>query len=152
MEDPAEEKPKKSLYSQKFCFVTFVSRTQRKVDLFWLDFKGSRVLYNTLKYRESFPITTFETHPWLFRDSDTGDVLVANNSDEVYYPVPWTGQHDAQQTVFIDLPVYSLRERAIQILRQHHSEEDMKQFEAPREVKADLLRRENVAHKIYIAL
>ena len=45
---------------------------------------------------------TFETHPWVFRDAETGDKLVTNDQMEVYWPRPWNGE--VADTVVIGIP------------------------------------------------
>ncbi len=97
-----EKRPLRSIKDDRFAMVTFICRTKRRADVFWLDYQGGRVKYATLEHGQPFPILTFETHPWVFRDADTGSVLVANNKDEVYFPVQWTGE--GQTLVFIDIP------------------------------------------------
>lgn len=87
-----QENSLKSEKCDKFSFVTFVNKTHRKVDVLWLDYNGRRVKYATLGINNNtYEITTYETHPWIFRDSDTGDKLVVQGGQEVYYPVQWTG-------------------------------------------------------------
>lgn len=63
----------KSRSSTRMVYTTFTNRSSRFVDLFWVDFKGSLVRYFTrIAPRQEKRITTFVTHPWVARDSDTG--------------------------------------------------------------------------------
>ena len=79
----------RSLNSNETTFVAFVSRTNRKVDIFWIDYKGKHVKYATLsKYGDTFTIHTFITHPWTFRDSESGDQLIDSENNEVLFPKP----------------------------------------------------------------
>jgi Tol biopolymer transport system component len=52
--------------------ISFVNGTSRTVDIFWLDFNGNRVLYNTLAPDGSYVQGTFVTHPWVAVDHITG--------------------------------------------------------------------------------
>ena len=66
----------RSLHCNVETSVAFVSRTHRKVDVFWIDYEGKHVKYATLKVPgDTFPICTFVTHPWTFKDADSGDQL-----------------------------------------------------------------------------
>ena len=70
----------------------FVSSTDRPVDVFWVNYQGRRVKYKTLEPRETYMVSTFETHPWVFRDADTG-MLVLGNYEEVYMPIECDASH-----------------------------------------------------------
>jgi|SRR6218665_59477 len=92
----------RSLRSDLMSLVTFISRTRRQVAIYWVDFLGRRVRYGVLNYGEHFPLTTYETHPWIFRDNNTGDVLVTSQGHEIFMPRPWDGGN--QDTVIIGIP------------------------------------------------
>lgn len=92
----------RSLRSDLMSLVTFISRTRREVAIYWVDFHGRRVRYAVLNYGEHFPLTTYETHPWIFRDNNTGDKLVTSQGHEIFWPRPWDGGH--QDTVIIGIP------------------------------------------------
>lgn len=83
--------PLRSLNSENISAVTFISCTRRRVSIYWIDYQGNRVRYCVLNYSERFPITTYETHPWIFRDHDSDDVLVTSDGQQVYWPQPWDG-------------------------------------------------------------
>jgi hypothetical protein len=51
--------------------------------VFWLDFNGNRVLYNTLSPGQSFIQQTFLTHPWVIADTSP-----AATCQEIYLPLP----------------------------------------------------------------
>jgi len=81
----------RSLRSDTQSLVTFISRTPRPFCVYWLDYHGRRVKYCQLHYAQQFNVRTFETHPWIFRDSVRGDNLVTADGSEVYMPKKWEG-------------------------------------------------------------
>ena len=97
----------KSVCADILSLVTFISRTRRRIAVYWIDYNGERVRYAVLNYSEQLQITTYVTHPWIFRDADTGDVLVTSRGDDVFFPVAWNG--DNQHDVIIGIPGQCLR-------------------------------------------
>jgi len=64
--------------SQGTADVTFQNNTSGTVNLFWVDYASEgcgEVLYCTLNAGESCDIFTYVTHPWRFRDANTGALL-----------------------------------------------------------------------------
>ncbi|XP_069977022.1 von Hippel-Lindau disease tumor suppressor isoform X2 [Penaeus vannamei] len=120
----------RSLYSRVQSFVRFVNRTQRSVDVFWLNYQGVRQRYKRLEPREQLKISTYVSHPWVFQDSETTAKLVVN-SEDVFFPKPWyegalqEGQgiqgpvSPRHITVYISIPLYTLKERATQVIWSH---------------------------------
>ena len=45
--------------------ITFANDTNDVVEVLWLDFTGSRVLYNTITPGSSYMQNTYTTHPWM---------------------------------------------------------------------------------------
>ena len=95
----AQTLPRRSTDNEHPSYVKFICRTNRRVDVYWLNFKGEKIKYATLTNGKSVCFNTWTTHPWVFRDADTFDVLVANNRDEYYYPAAWDGQNHTQVTI-----------------------------------------------------
>ncbi len=95
----------KSLHSDEPAFAAFVNRTNRRVDVIWIDFKGHHVKYCTLtRYNDTFPIQTFVSHPWIFKDAKSGDRLVTTGNQEVYFPKPLDGDDQNLDVVVIGIP------------------------------------------------
>lgn len=93
----------RSLQSELIAYVKFINRTQQIVDLFWLDYTGTRVKYGTLQPGGQYAVDTFVTHPWIFRDAETGYPLRADGQ-EVFYPQPWNPEHSSRcEEIFISL-------------------------------------------------
>jgi hypothetical protein len=67
--DASQEKAVKSLSSDTKAQITFVNKSGQRINVYWLDFSGHRVLYKMLEAGESYDQQTFLTHPWLVTDS-----------------------------------------------------------------------------------
>lgn len=118
-----QQRPLRSIESRIHSYVRFINRTQRSVDVFWLNYAGERQKYTTLNPGDTYKLNTYVTHPFIFRDAETSAKLIIN-SDEVYFPKPWReGQNILGQVVpwyvpeYIIIPLYTLRERAVQVVR-----------------------------------
>jgi hypothetical protein len=59
--------------------ITFVNDSHTTIRVYWLDFRGARVLYHTLKPGEAAVQVTYLGHPWLITDED-------DNAWQIYYP------------------------------------------------------------------
>ncbi|XP_071447084.1 von Hippel-Lindau disease tumor suppressor [Hetaerina americana] len=147
--EQAEEGQKvvRSLNSDHRAFVRFSNNTVRKVDVIWINFEGSRVKYRTLLPGQFFDANTYLSHPWLFRDSETQDKLVVK-SKEVFLPFPVFTRNERNEpirrlertVVCITIPVYSLKERAMQVIRRYISHPDQVcQLELPTALKNELM-------------
>jgi von Hippel-Lindau disease tumor supressor len=90
--------------------------------------------YNTLQPGVFLDVNTFATHPWVFLDSETHKRLVVK-SKEVFLPEPWYVQYRhlrredypprlGRTPVYITIPLYTLRERALQIVSENLSQPD----------------------------
>jgi CubicO group peptidase (beta-lactamase class C family) len=49
--------------------IMFTNRTPHNVSLFWLDYRGERVAYKTLRSGEAYTQETYISHPWVIVDS-----------------------------------------------------------------------------------
>ena len=66
--------------------ITFENQSEKTIDVYWIDYDCERALYATLAPKESYVQGTFASHPWVFVDAGTGDVLkeyVAGTTDEI---------------------------------------------------------------------
>jgi hypothetical protein len=54
-----------SLNSDTPTSITFINKTSETVYVYWRNFDGERVLYNTLPAGDSYLQLTFVTHPWI---------------------------------------------------------------------------------------
>uniref|UniRef100_A0A914XQ81 von Hippel-Lindau disease tumour suppressor beta domain-containing protein n=1 Tax=Plectus sambesii TaxID=2011161 RepID=A0A914XQ81_9BILA len=98
-------------------YLRLINRTPRSIDLIWINYQGQGVRYATLAPLGHFDVSTYEGHPWVFRDSVNGDIRFAlPGRAEIYYPRAFEDRRVARQIVPIVLGVLSLQERALQVL------------------------------------
>jgi von Hippel-Lindau disease tumor supressor len=139
----------RSEHSLHQSFVRFINNSNRTVDVIWINFEGRHVKYKSLQPGVFFDVNTYATHPWVFLDSETQDKLVVK-SKEVFLPEPWHVHRRLREAfppmpqrthVYITIPLYTLRERSLQIVRDNLSQpEDAFKLEVP-----DTLQRELAA-------
>lgn len=96
-------------------FVRFLNCTQRFVNIYWIDYQGHAVSYGVLVPSEGIDMDTFVTHPWIFVDVNTLDRYVVNQKD-VFFPEP--PRTNVRVKIYITLPVYSLRELSLRVIRE----------------------------------
>ena len=70
----AAEKTSKSINSNTVSSFTVTNNTSITLSLFWLNFQGTRVLYQTIPSGATISQSTFQTHPWVIADP-TGSCL-----------------------------------------------------------------------------
>lgn len=88
-----------------------------------MNYVGEYQSYKTLLPRAEYDVNTYVTHPWVFRDAETGAVLLVN-SEEVFFPKPVFPEGHAhfgpvspyRTPVYISIPLYTLLERAAQVV------------------------------------
>jgi len=96
--------------------LTFINNTERKADVYWIDFKGKYVHYKQLLPGQGLRLNTYETHPWVFLDHATKASLVVLNK-RVFLPQYIERDGEPLPVAYrITIPLYSLKERAIQAL------------------------------------
>lgn len=127
--------------SQIHSFVRFVNLTLRKVDIVWLNYEGARVRYKTLHPGQFVDVNTFVGHPWIFRDADTGDRLMVQLK-EVYEPIGYNiaqGWPPQRRIVNITIPVYTLQERCLQVLRDIVPANMINRLDLPSALKQEMM-------------
>ena len=84
--------------------LTFVNKTERTVDVIWLNHQGQPHRYKVLQPLQTVNVNTYVGHPWIFRDRFSGDAL-AVESKEVFFPKPSTSvAPQRRRHIFITLP------------------------------------------------
>jgi len=88
--------------------VVFQNKSGRDVDLCWINHQGMLISYGTILSNRNKGMSTYETHPWVARDSKSGLPLLLNG-DKVFQPVSVrdgqeVGQGDKSDIVNIQIP------------------------------------------------
>ncbi|KAK3557629.1 hypothetical protein QTP70_031347 [Hemibagrus guttatus] len=131
----------RSLVSRLPAYVLFCNRSPRTVQLLWINFQGQPESYGQLKPQTGRRMDTFVGHPWMFRDAQTDDPMLVNNK-EMYLPSAL--ENGQVSVVNITLPVYSLRERCLQVVRKLVCMEDFSRLEIARTLQEDLAQKPNI--------
>uniref|UniRef100_A0A9J7WWD1 von Hippel-Lindau disease tumor suppressor n=2 Tax=Cyprinus carpio carpio TaxID=630221 RepID=A0A9J7WWD1_CYPCA len=143
--------PLKSLNSDNPTYITFINKSSRNAEAWWLDFEGKPVSYGAIQPRRSLQMKTFLTHPWIFRASDGAKMLV--NLSEVYFPTPVQYEgfgYPRYQPVYVTAPVYSLQEYCIRLIRSMVRKEDICKLEIPEGLRKELSRDPDLLRDIQI--
>lgn len=137
----------KSQRSTTRAFVRFINKTQRTVQITWLDFHGNPIPYRTLKPNEYVDVDTYINHAWIFVDVKTKDRMCAQRH-KIFYAEPWYQPLQSNERrpavnlrvcVAIHLPLYSLRMCGLLKVRDLlNSLELIDLLELPAEIKRDL--------------
>ncbi|KAL8565932.1 hypothetical protein ACOMHN_036359 [Nucella lapillus] len=126
----------KSIRSNQRVRATFRNISERKADLYWVDFSGKLVQYSRdLGPGEESRISTYVTHPWVARDSVTGQWLAVCGKSVYVTPKPGGDGDNADDAdeetdgahardvgpleILIHIPVYRLEDLCIGFLRRH---------------------------------
>lgn len=117
------------------------NRSPRVVLPVWLNFDGEPQPYPTLPPGTGRRIHSYRGHLWLFRDAGTYDGLLVNQT-ELFVP----SLNVDGQPIFanITLPVYTLKERCLQVVRSLVKPENYRRLDIVRSLYEDLEDHPNV--------
>uniref|UniRef100_A0A5F9C1Y8 von Hippel-Lindau disease tumor suppressor n=2 Tax=Oryctolagus cuniculus TaxID=9986 RepID=A0A5F9C1Y8_RABIT len=121
--------------------VIFCNRSPRVALPVWLNFHGEPQPYPTLPPGTGRRIHSYRGHLWLFRDAGTHDGLLVNQT-ELFVP----SLNVDGQPIFanITLPVYTLKERCLQVIRSLVKPENYRRLDIVRSLYEDLEDHPNV--------
>ncbi|XP_032554618.1 von Hippel-Lindau disease tumor suppressor [Chiroxiphia lanceolata] len=111
--------------------VVFNNHSPRYVLPVWLDFEGLPQGYPVLKPRTGRVMRSYRGHLWLFRDAGTNDGLLVNQQ-ELFVVAPNVTKAD------ITLPVFTLKERCLQVVRSLVSPVDYRKLDIVRSLYEEL--------------
>lgn len=120
----------RSLQSSELARIAVRNRTQRKVEVLWINYESKLVRYKTLDPDALFCVTTFKTHPWIFREFDTGQIMHVNHRD-ILWPDASTLEKPIHE-VWVHFPVLSLKMIAVwKVIENIQRINDIDQLELP---------------------
>ncbi|XP_053544940.1 von Hippel-Lindau disease tumor suppressor [Bombina bombina] len=125
----------RSFNSRQLVYALFCNRSPRTVQPYWVNFQGEPQQYPALPPGKGRRMVTYLGHIWLFREVDTGVGLMVNNK-EMFVPSPNVNGQPA--IVNISLPVFSLKERCLQVIRRLVKPEDYRKLEIVASLYEDL--------------
>ncbi|XP_066473440.1 von Hippel-Lindau disease tumor suppressor [Tiliqua scincoides] len=131
----------RSVNTREPCQVIFCNRSPRCVIPVWLDFDGRPRPYSILTPGTGRRMHSYQEHLWLFRDARTDDRLLVNQAELFVATRNLNGQ-----PVFanITLPVFTLKERCLQVVRSLVKPVDYRKLDIVRSLYEDLEDHPNV--------
>ncbi|NXX34220.1 VHL disease, partial [Nicator chloris] len=121
----------RSVDTRELSEVVFNNYSPRCVLPVWLDFKGQPRHYPVLQPRSGRVMRSYRGHLWLFRDAGTNDGLLVNQQ-ELFMAAPNVTKAD------ITLPVFTLKERCLQVVRSLVSPVDYRKLDIVQSLYEDL--------------
>ncbi|KAL9838797.1 von Hippel-Lindau disease tumor suppressor-like isoform 2-T2 [Geothlypis trichas] len=112
----------RSVNTRELSEVVFNNLSPRCVLPVWLDFEGRPRCYPVLQPRSGRIMRSYRGHLWLFRDAGTYDGLLVNQQ-ELFVAAPNVTKAD------ITLPVFTLKERCLQVVRSLVSPMDYRKLD-----------------------
>ncbi|XP_053210159.1 protein Vhl-like [Panonychus citri] len=125
--------------ANKRVFLNIYNLTTHAVELIWIDYEGKEQTYSILVGPKNIEVDTFETHPWIFRESRTRKRLAVFQGTPGYPKkvlLPETAKPSIRKPVFITHPIENLRDICyLSLKRSGLKPHKIQQFDIPRELK-----------------
>uniref|UniRef100_A0A0K0CV83 VHL domain-containing protein n=1 Tax=Angiostrongylus cantonensis TaxID=6313 RepID=A0A0K0CV83_ANGCA len=84
------------------------------VHLMFQIFQGRGIRFGQLKHSDYLDVNTYEGHPWIFRESGVGDILIGQPGQiSVYFPKRSNVNIINRVIILITFPLMSLRDWAV---------------------------------------
>ncbi|XP_073431050.1 von Hippel-Lindau disease tumor suppressor [Dendrobates tinctorius] len=131
----------RSVNSRQQAQVLFCNRSSRTVQPIWVNFQGDPEPYPVLLPGTGRRIHTYLGHIWLFRELNT-DVALTVDKKEIY--IPPADVNGQPSMVNICLPVFTLKDRCLQVIRNLVKPEDYRKLEIVTSLYDDLENRPNI--------
>ncbi|XP_063398474.1 von Hippel-Lindau disease tumor suppressor-like [Mytilus trossulus] len=125
----------KSLNHDERSHVAFKNRSCRRATLFWHNYEGNLIRYAIIEPEGVHRMNTYVTHPWSVSDSESGDRLLVDNNFVFYPRSQGEEQGSNYERICIDLPVYPLWIRCLQVLRKTIPKDTIDSLQIPNNLK-----------------
>ncbi|KAG5884630.1 hypothetical protein JTB14_023824 [Gonioctena quinquepunctata] len=160
----------RSVASDQKAYVRFVNKTDRTIELVWIDFKGQYIKYRILGKDQFVDVDTYKTHPWMALDYSTKDRLLIGDK---YYYQPKTAKdyilekypeignklclranlRKSRIAAFITLPLYSLKYASLLAIRNLMEEtSDAEELELPKQLIEELKKTIEIRNRMQRSL
>lgn len=118
----------KSAANTEAAKVKFINKSSRYIEIVWIGYNGQLTRYKCLEPHQFVDVNTYTNHPWIAVDSITRDNLNLNNK-EIFVVDNFkcdiklgtvqrtVTQADVRIPVFITIPLHSLKNCAIRVVR-----------------------------------
>ncbi|KAM5148673.1 von Hippel-Lindau disease tumor suppressor [Mantella aurantiaca] len=135
---PPEYHLLRSVKSRQQVQVVFCNRSPLVVLPIWVTCRGGLQPYPGIPPFTGRRMNTYLGHIWFFREQGTDIPLLVNKKD-VYVPIP--NVNDVPANVDIWLPVYTLKDRCLQVVRSLVKSKDFRKLDIVTSLYDDLGRR-----------
>lgn len=136
-ENRVHRAPIRSVESTEVARLAIRNTTQRSVEVLWINYDSKLVRYKILKPGALFPITTYKSHPWIFREYDTGLLMHVSHKD-ILWPEASTPDKFVQG-VHIHFPLFSMKTIALwKVVENIQRISDIDNLELPASLLAEL--------------
>ncbi|XP_077307708.1 von Hippel-Lindau disease tumor suppressor [Lithobates pipiens] len=142
---PSTLRTLRSINSRELIQVVFCNRSPRLVQPIWMNFKGEPQPYPSIPPGTGRKMNTYRDHIWLFREAET-DVAMLVNEQEMYIPTPYV--NGPPPAVNIYLPVFTLKECCLQMIRSLVKPQDYRKLDIVTSLYDDLENRPSLGRDL----